>query len=460
MPQSPITIRFVDEAQLAQEPAAVRSWCKASGFVAQPGQFCLVPGMAVGVEGAIAQVLLGQPTSLDTWSLGLLSTTLPPGHYALEADLPGEIATKLCLGWKLGQYRFDRYKQAGPTGTPAELPELQIPSQADSDYIEAAVAATTLTRDLINTPVNDMGPTQLAAEALALAQVHGAEISIIIGDDLLAQNYPMVHAVGRASSDLPRVIDLRWGEADAMAVTLVGKGVCFDSGGLNIKSSGGMKLMKKDMGGAAQVLGAAKMIMQLNLPVRLRVLVGAVENSISGNAMRPLDILNSRKGLSVEVGNTDAEGRLVLGDILWEAASEDPALVVDFATLTGAARVALGSELPALFASQPDTAAALLAAGAAVDDPLWQLPLHQPYRAMLESKVADLSNISNSSFGGAITAALFLQEFVKPETNWMHVDVMSWNLRSLPGRPEGGEAMAMRAVVQMIQNRVSAAISG
>lgn len=444
---TPRPIQFVDETQLSQQPEVVRQWCSASGFTAKAGSHCLIPG----TDGSITRVLVGQPEPIDTWSLGQLATTLPNLQYSLPEDLSREVATKLCLGWQLGQYRFNRYKQ---NGGEQPLPELVIPAQADRAYLEAAVAATTLTRDLINTPVNDMGPIQLEAAARQLAEVHGAEISVVVGDDLLAQNYPMVHGVGRASVNAPRVIDLHWGPGDGPKITLVGKGVCFDSGGLDIKSAGGMKLMKKDMGGAAQVLGAAKLIMQLDLPIRLRVLVGAVENSIAGNAMRPLDVLPSRRGLTVEVGNTDAEGRLVLGDILWEAASEDPELVVDFATLTGAARVALGAELPALFASQQASADAMLAAGQAVDDPLWQLPLHRPYRALVESKVADLSNTASSSFGGAITAALFLQEFVKPETNWLHVDVMSWNMRSLPGRPEGGEAMGMRAVVEMIRERV------
>jgi len=448
MSQSPISIVFVDEAQLAQQPEAVRNWCQTSGFKAKEGSHCVIPGEG----GAIAQVLVGQPESLDTWTLGKLSTVLPAKTYALAPSIDAATATKLCLGWKLGQYTFERYKQSGTDKPQAEL---VIPNGADSNYIDAAVASTTLARDLINTPVNDMGPTQLEAAAQDLAKAHGAAISVIVGDDLLTQNYPMVHAVGRASIDPPRVIDIHWGPEDGRQITLVGKGVCFDSGGLNIKPGGSMKMMKKDMGGSAQVLGAAKLIMQLNLPIRLRVLVGAVENSISSNAMRPSDILQTRKGITVEVGNTDAEGRLVLGDILWEAASEDPELIVDFATLTGAARVALGTEVPVLFASQPDSAAAMLAAGEAVDDALWQLPLYKPYRSMLDSKIADLSNISSARFGGAITAALFLQEFVKPETNWMHVDLMAWNLRSLPGRPEGGEAMGMRAVVEMIQGLVS-----
>jgi leucyl aminopeptidase len=277
---------------------------------------------------------------------------------------------------------------------------------------------------------------------------------VITGEDLLSQNYPMDYAVGKAHAIPPRLIDLRWGEPTAPKVTLVGKGVCFDTGGLDIKSAAGMKLMKKDMGGAAQVLGLAQFIMALKVPVCLRVLIPAVENSIAGNAMRPLDILTSRKGVTVEVGNTDAEGRLVLADALWEACSEDPQLLIDCATLTGAARIAVGSELPAFFCNDEAMAEALQQAGTAVDDPLWQLPLYQPYRTMLDSPIADLNNISNSSYGGAITAALFLQEFVKPGVPWIHLDFMAYNLRSLPGRPEGGEAMGMRALLELIRQHV------
>ncbi|MBD0337368.1 MAG: leucyl aminopeptidase family protein, partial [Cyanobacteria bacterium Co-bin13] len=306
---------------------------------------------------------------------------------------------------------------------------------------------------LINTPANDMGPAHLEARALEMASCFGADSQVVAGEELLSQNYPLIHAVGRADEQAPRLIDFRWGDLDAPKVTLVGKGVCFDSGGLDIKNASGMQYMKKDMGGAAQVLGLALMIMKLQLPIRLRVLIPAVANSISSNSMRPLDVLPSRRGITVEVGNTDAEGRLVLADALWEAASEEPKLLIDCATLTGAARIALGTELPAVFSNHAETANALLEAGQAVDDLLWQLPLHQGYRPMLDSKVADISNISSAPYGGSITAALFLQEFVKPSIPWIHIDVMAWNLRSLPGRPEGGEAMSMRALFELIQRQ-------
>ncbi len=448
-----VPLILVDAAQLQQDYGARQAWFEACQFTAKPGSHCLLPGE----KGELDAVLIGQPKVLDTWTLAGLAQSLPPCAYALPEGLNAQQATALSLGWQLGQYRFDRYKQKDSdedTAKPTLVMAAGSDATADATYVEAATAATFLVRDLINTPVNDMGPAELEAAARSLAADHGMEINTIVGDDLLTQNYPMIHAVGRASASAPRLIDMSWGPEDAPKVTLVGKGVCFDTGGLNMKSGAGMKLMKKDMGGAAQVLGAAKLIAMLNLPVRLRVLVGAVENSIDGNAMRPSDVMTTRKGITVENNNTDAEGRLVLGDALWEGSSNQPDLLIDCATLTGAARVALGTELPAFFCNDPDTAAALKTAGLSVDDPFWELPLHQPYRSMLDGKIADLSNISSGSYGGAITAGLFLQEFVQPDVTWIHVDFMAWNLRSLPGRPEGGEAMGMRALVQLIQDRI------
>ena len=442
---TPIPLYLVDQTDLAKDHVDSQTWAQATGFKAAPNTVCLVPG----AEGTVAKVLVGKPNPVDTWTLGYLAKTLPAQTYALADDWPAETATKLWLGWRLGSYSFNQYKrQASPP-----VAELVPPAGADAAYVETTVAATTLVRDLVTTPAGDMGPEQLEAAAQALCDRHAANLTVIAGDDLLAQNYPLIHAVGRAYTQAPRLLDLVWGHPDAPRVTLVGKGICFDTGGLDIKPAAGMKLMKKDMGGAANVLGLAEMIMGLQLPVRLRVLVPAVENSIASNAIHPLDVVPSRRGLTVEVGNTDAEGRLVLADALWEAVCEEPTpqLVVDFATLTGAARIALGTELPACFSNQPTVANALLASGLAVDDPLWQLPLHQPYRAMIESSVADLSNISNSAYGGSITAALFLQEFTRPEIPWVHIDLMAWNLRPLPGRPEGGEAMGMRAVFELIR---------
>ena len=447
MPKA-IPIYLVDQAQLKTDHADSQIWLTASGFRGDAGTFCLVPDQS----GGVGKILVGRPDPVDTWAIAQLPQMLPPQTYCLGDDWTPELATKLYLGWRLGQYTFDRYKQ---NSKPA-IAQLDLPPQADLAYIEAATAATYLVRDLVTTPANDMGPAQLEERARELADKFGASISTICGVDLLAQNYPLIHAVGRANAHSPRLIDLRWGETAALKITLVGKGVCFDTGGLDIKPATGMKMMKKDMGGAAQVLGLAQMIMQLQLPVRLRVLIPAVENSIADNAMHPLDVLPSRKGLTVEVGNTDAEGRLILADALWEAVSEDPGLLIDCATLTGAARIALGTELPAFFCSHEEVSDGLIRAGLAVDDPLWQLPLHQPYRTMLESRVADISNIGNVAYGGSITAALFLQEFVKPEIPWIHIDLMAWNLRSLPGRPEGGEAMGMRALFELIRRQVAA----
>lgn len=447
-----IPLNFVDEAQIKSDYAKQAVWLEMSGFTARPGTHCLVPS----ADGELARVLVGKPNTLDTWTLGRLAQTLPAQKYELADDLAGDIATKLCLGWTLGQYRFTRYKQTDANA----LPELAFPKNADHEYITAAAEATYLVRDLINTPALDMGPEQLAAAAEKVAAEFEADYSVTVGDALIEANYPMIYAVGQANghsnSQTPRLVDIHWGDPAAPKVTLVGKGVCFDTGGLNMKSSAGMKLMKKDMGGSAQVLGLAKMIMQLGLPVRLRVLIPAVENSISGNSTRPSDVLTSRQGTTVEIGNTDAEGRLVLADALTEASSEAPDLLIDCATLTGAARVAVGAEIAALFCNDDPTAQALMQAGKQLDDPLWQLPLHDPYREMLESKIADLNNISSAPYGGAITAALFLREFTASQNPWIHIDFMAYNTRTRPGRPKGGDAMGMRSLFALIQSRFAA----
>jgi leucyl aminopeptidase len=372
---------------------------------------------------------------------------LPKGTYSIAGRLRAGDATVAALGWALGGYHFGRYRKTkGPRAV------LVWPKDADRPAVERAAAATTIARDLINTPAADMGPAELAAAARQLARRHGAKIKVIVGEDLLRRRYPAIHAVGRASSRAPRLIDLTWGRAKAPLVTLVGKGVCFDSGGLDLKSASGMKLMKKDMGGAANVLGLAHMIMAAKLKLRLRVLIPAVENSVSGNAMRPLDVISTRQGLTVEIGNTDAEGRVILADALSEASTDKPQLLIDFATLTGAARVALGTDLPAFFCNNEQTAADLVRFGGAVSDPLWRLPLWAPYRSLIESSVADINNAPAGGYGGAITAALFLAEFVDPAIAWVHVDLMAWNLKSSPGRPEGGEAQGMRAMFELIQN--------
>lgn len=428
---------------LGQQPARLARWVKATGFEAEPGRHLMLPGE----DGRPGGVLLGVEERPDIWSWGGLPLALPEGRYRVVSGGAPERATRAALGWGLGGYQFTRYRKA--KRKPAEL---VWPDAADRAAVERAIAATFLVRDLVNTPAEDMGPAELAAASQKLARTHGAKTRVIVGDALLRRNYPTIHAVGRASSRPPRLIDLRWGTRGPR-ITLVGKGVCFDSGGLDIKPASGMEIMKKDMGGAAHVLALAQMIMQARLPVRLRVLVPAVENSVSGNAFRPLDIIRTRKGLTVEVGNTDAEGRLILCDALAEAASERPDLIIDCATLTGSARVALGPELPAMFANDDATAEALLAHGVAEDDPVWRMPLHKGYRPMLDSKVADLNNVSSGSFAGAITAALFLQEFVAPGISWVHLDLYAWNPQARPGRPAGGEAMALRALYALIAER-------
>jgi len=357
-------------------------------------------------------------------------------------------ATRAALGWALDTYVFDRYREKVRPSA-----ELVWPARADRAAVLRRAGGVGLVRDLVNTPSADMGPAELAAAARKLAREFKARCGITVGGDLLKKGYPMIHAVGRASDRAPRLIDLTWGRPRDPKVTLVGKGVCFDSGGLDLKGAQGMKQMKKDMGGAAQVLGLARMIMMAGLPVRLRVLIPAVENSVSGNAFRPLDVLKSRKGLTVEIGNTDAEGRLVLADALAEAVSEAPDLVLDFATLTGAARVALGPGLPAMFCNDDALAGELETAGRRDADPVWRMPLFEPYRRTLESKVADLNNIGDMPQGGAITAALFLEAFVASDIPWAHFDVYAWNAARRPGRPEGGEAMAIHAAFEVIENR-------
>jgi leucyl aminopeptidase len=419
-------------------------WVDAAHFNATAGSPLLLPS----VDGGITEALLGIEGDSDLWSWSAAVDALPPGRYALPKGTNATLATNAALGWALGTYVFDRY-----TATPAPVAELVWPARVDRRAVEGTASSIALTRDLINTPASDMGPAELAAAARKLAREFKARFSVIVGDDLLKKNYPMVHAVGRASDRAPRLIDFTWGKPSDPKVTLVGKGVCFDSGGLDLKPPAGMKLMKKDMGGAANVLGLARMIMMANLPVRLRVLVPAVENSVSSNAFRPLDVLTSRAGITVEIGNTDAEGRLVLADALYEAASEDPELVLDFATLTGAARVALGPELPVMFVNDDSLAADLSKHGDAAGDPVWRLPLWKPYLRTLKSKVADLNNIGEMPQGGAITAALFMNEFVKDTVPWAHFDIMAWNTSSRPGRPVGGEAMAIRAAFGTVAAR-------
>jgi len=428
-------------AWLAAAPERERNWLTATGFGADQGKLTLVPGD----NGQLARVMVGLGgDSTDAggmWALAGLPEALPEGSYRLESVPDSADPTHLALGWALATYAFTRYR--AKKGTAAAL---VWPEGADRGRVERLAAAIFLARDLANTPAGDLGPAELAVEAVRVAKAAGARHRVIVGDELLAEDYPTIHAVGRAAAQAPRLVDIVWGEATAPRVTLVGKGVCFDTGGLDLKTASGMRLMKKDMAGAAIVLGLAQAIMDAGLPVRLRVLLPLVENAVSGNAVHPMDIVRTRKGLTVEIGNTDAEGRLILCDALAEAATEKPALLVDMATLTGAARVALGPELGALFCNDDTLAEGLLAAATAEDDPLWRMPLWRPYRKMIDSKIADLNNVSESPHAGAVTAALYLQEFVEPDIPWAHLDVMAWNPQSRPGRPEGAEATALRAL--------------
>jgi leucyl aminopeptidase len=421
----------------------VEKWLSGNGFAGKAGDLAALPAGKGGIGQAVAVIA----TPEDPLVYASVAARLPVGAYRLAAPLPAAQANAAAIGWSMAAYRFTRYKAAKTK--PATL---VWPDGADRALVEATVEANFLARDLINTPASDMGPAELAAAAQALAKQHGAKCTVIVGDALLKQNWPMVHAVGRASSRPPRLIDMVWGPADAPKITLVGKGVCFDSGGLDLKPAGGMLLMKKDMGGAAHVLALASMIMATKLNVRLRVLVPAVENSVSGDAFRPLDVLQTRKGITVEIGNTDAEGRLILGDALHEAVSEKPALIIDCATLTGAARVALGPELPAVFVNDDALAGELLRHAEAQHDPLWRLPLWRSYRRFLDSKVADMNNVGGD-FGGAITAALFLEEFVPHDVPWVHMDVMAWNNAERPGQPVGAAGQGLRAFYALIRQR-------
>jgi leucyl aminopeptidase len=449
---SAIPIWLVTEAGLAgwlqSQSASTAAWVRGAGFTGAAGKHLLIPGEAGGLAG----VAVGVAESFDLWCLADLPRALPPGPYRLAAPPPPDQANGLALGWALGAYEFSRYR--APPKTPAA--SLAWPEGCDRPQVERAAAAITLARDLVNIPAGDMGPAELAAAAETVAARGGGTCRVIAGDELLAQNWPLVHAVGRASARPPHLADIAWGPAEAPKVTLVGKGVCFDSGGLDIKTSANMALMKKDMGGAAIVLGLAQMIMQAGLRLRLRVLIPAVENAVSGSAFRPGDVIRSRKGTTVEIGNTDAEGRLILADALTEADNDHPDLLIDCATLTGAARVALGPDLPALYSDDDKLADDLLRLGKAVGDPLWRLPLHSGYRQMLDSKVADINNAGEGTFAGSITAALFLKEFVGRTTGWAHLDLYAWNAKARPGRPVGGEASALRALYALLAERYGA----
>lgn len=446
---SSLPLQFVARSKwgawLKAQPAATHGWVESLGLAGSPADVAVLPGRDGKASGAVLVI----PDAPTLWDFGALTAKLPVATWRLEGKTAPVSMTDVVVAIGLGAWKFERYRATkGKEG-----PRFVWPAGADKKRATATIEAISMARDLITTPSSDMGPAELAAAAQKLARAHKAKIKVIVGDDLLKQNYPTIHAVGRASVRAPRLIDLTWGRAGDPRVTLVGKGVCFDTGGLDLKPAAGMLMMKKDMGGAATVLAVASMIMATGLRVRLRVLVPAVENSVSGNAFRPMDVIRTRKGITVEIGNTDAEGRLILCDALDEGASEKPAMMIDCATLTGAARVALGPDLPALFCNDDRLANALIAAGDEVTDPMWRMPLFAPYRQMLASKVADINNVSAGAFGGAITAALYLKEFVPDDVPWAHFDMMAWNNSSRPGRPEGGEAQVARAIYRTIADR-------
>lgn len=428
-------------AWLELQTTQTKDWLSTTHFQAEAGSVRLIPD----TNGKLSRVVCCVADPENLWGVGGLPFSLPEGLY--KFDVTDEQYTSYAIAWGLGAYQFTRYKK--PSRQAAKL----YLHTATVEHVNNIVESIYLVRDCINTPTDDMGPSELAEVMESLAKKYDAKFTQIIGDDLLKQNYPSIYTVGRASDDAPRLLDLRWGNAAHPKVTLVGKGVCFDTGGLDIKPSSYMLLMKKDMGGSAHVLGLARMIMQAELPVCLRVLIPAVENSISGNAYRPGDVITSRKGLTIEVGNTDAEGRVVLSDALTEAVSENPELLIDMATLTGAARVALGTELPAVFSNNDEVVNDVIRLGEKNHDPMWRLPLFALYREHINSSIADLNNNSSEPYAGAITAALFLKEFVPDEIPWLHFDLMAWNTRTKPGRPQGGEAMALRALFAYLVNR-------
>jgi len=443
---------------LNDESAFVLNWIKNTNFKLKVGEFCIVPDE----HGAIQKVFFTQqkrseanPDSAPIWSIASLSSSLPAGDYHLECEWSDEDKTQAAIGWGLGAYSFDFFKK--DFLEPAPMAQLKV-EEAQLNYIQAYVDAFNLVRDMVNTPANHMMPEDLAEVAKELAQQHQAQFSEVVGDALLTENFPAIHAVGRASEHPPRLIKLEWttdANKDLPLLTLVGKGVCFDTGGLDLKPSKFMRNMKKDMGGSAHVLGLAHLIMSLQLPVRLLVLVSAADNAISGDAFRPGDIIDTRAHKTVEIDNTDAEGRLVLCDALTLACESKSDLIINFATLTGAARVAVGTEIPALFTNSKPLSIALQQASDNTGELVWPLPLHQAYRYQLDSSIADITNCSSEGYGGAITAALYLNEFVDESIDWAHLDVMAWNNRARAGRPMGGEAMGLLTVYKYLEQRFS-----
>ena len=428
---------------LAGRSERARTGIAAAQFEGKPGQFAVLPGDRPADWSAV----LGVPATTGPWDLAPAAARLPAGTYRIGEATPGDAA----LGWLLAQHRFDRYRS---NPDPIPLRVLLTPEVARIEEVVRLAQAIALVRDLVDTPAADMGPAELANAVQAVADDAGATFRVTQGD-ALEQDYPMIAAVGRAAVRQrgPRLIELEWGSPDHPRIAIVGKGVCFDSGGLDIKAASGMLLMKKDMGGAAHALALAQLVIRSRLPVRLHLLIPAVENAIAGDAFRPGDILASRNGLRVEIGNTDAEGRLILADALTRAIEDKPALLIDFATLTGAARVALGPDLPALFANDDALAADLIAGGVATGDPLWRLPLWTGYGDMLKSGIADINNAAEGGFAGAVTAALFLERFVASDIPWAHLDTFAWRPAAKPGRPKGGDALGLRAAWYMLQQR-------
>lgn len=440
-------LRETEDLAASGLPADAVNWANANGFRGKAGELLVLPGQGGAIAGALFG-LGGADRNIETrLQAGKLARLLPSGHWHGE----GEVAEPelAALAFLLGGYVFTRYRRPRDE----QKLTLSLPLKAAVTDIRRQAEAVCLTRDLVNMPASDMGPMALEEAVRDLASRHGATVTTTVGDDLLDANFPMIHAVGRAGADAPRLIDLQWGRPDDPVVTLVGKGVCFDTGGLDIKPAAGMLLMKKDMGGAANVLGLASMIMDAKLAIRLRVLVPAVENAISGNAFRPGDILKSRKGLTVEIGNTDAEGRLVLADALALADEDEPQILLDMATLTGAARVALGPDLPPFYTDDAGLAAELSAASVAEADPLWRMPLWAPYDARLSSRVADINNVTSDGFAGSITAALFLRRFVEKAAAWAHFDIFAWTPVEKPHAPVGGEAQAIRSLYHVLKMR-------
>ena len=441
VPLHAVTRAHFAAAAQALEPQAQR-WLKSVGFSGAADTHALLPA----ADGSIQAVWAGVHDAAHPFALAALPKALPVGRYRLANGGTDVTAEAAAMSWELGSYGFDLYKPAARA--PAVL---MLPASAGASRGLLLAAAMASTRDLVNTPAEHMGPAELAEAVRLVARQHGARFKQTVGDDLLKAGFPAIHAVGRAAARAPRLIELNWGAPRHPLITLVGKGVCFDSGGLNIKGADGMRHMKKDMGGAANALGLAQMIMALQLPIRLQLLIPAVENAIAGNAFRPGDVFKTRKGLHIEIGNTDAEGRVILCDALAYGAEGKPALLIDMATLTGAARVALGAQLPALFCRDTALARQLVDSGMALHDPLWHMPLWNPYHGLIQSDIADIVNSGKTGLAGAVTAALFLQDFVPADQAWMHIDLFAWNNESRPGRPVGGEAQTLRTLLAYLQ---------